>query len=201
VPRSVPGRAPVRMGVDDNEAREARVSATASRPRGAADKDEATGGDAPVREGAGVDYGPLDQRLGYLLRRAQIAVFKDFFTAFEAHDIRPGQYSILTVIECNPGLKQGEVSAALGIKRANFVAMIDLLERRKLVRRDPTPGDRRSYALMLTAKGSRLMAELHALAERHEQKIVEAIGPETYRSLAQPLKTIARLVDGEGEEG
>ena len=173
------------------------MSATASRVGRAADK--AADGHLPVPERAGVDYGPLDGRIGYLLRRAQIAVFKDFFAAFEAYDIRPGQYSILTVIERNPGLKQGEVSAALGIKRANFVAMIDLLERRKLVRRDPTPGDRRSYALMLTEKGKSLMTELHALSERHEQTIVDAIGLETYRSLAPPLKAIARLWDGEGE--
>ncbi len=185
--------------VDDKKAREARVSATASGSRRAAGKVGAADGDMAAPERAGVDYGPLDRRIGYLLRRAQMAVFRDFFAAFEAHDIRPGQYSILTVIECNPGRKQGEVSAALGIKRANFVAMIDLLERRKLVRRDPTPGDRRSYALMLTEKGKRLMTELHALSERHEQTIIDAIGLETYRSLAAPLKAIARLWDGEGE--
>lgn len=177
------------------------MSATASRARRARDKDEAQNGGATVREAASIDYGPLDRRIGYLLRRAQIAVFRDFFATFEAHDIRPGQYSILTVIECNPGLKQGEVSAALGIKRANMVAMIDELEKRKLLRRDPSVIDRRSYALMLTAKGTRLMAALHALAERHERTIADAIGIETYRSLAQPLKAIARLFDGEAEEG
>ena len=148
-----------------------------------------------------VDYGPLGRRLGYLLRRAQIAVFRDFFLAFEPYDLRPAQYSILTVIESNPGLKQGEVGEALGIKRANFVAMIDELERRKLVRRDPAPGDRRGYALMLTGKAARLMPELHALSERHERKIVEAIGAATYRRLFAPLKAIARLGQGEGEEG
>jgi DNA-binding MarR family transcriptional regulator len=184
-------------GSTGQNAREARVSATASRARRAGDRHEASDGDPPVREGASIDYGPLDRRIGYLLRRAQIAVFRDFFLAFEAHDIRPGQYSILTVIECNPGLKQGEVSAALGIKRANFVAMIDELEKRNLVRRDPAPGDRRSYALRLTAKGTRLMSELHALAEGHEQTLADAIGAETYRSLAQPLKAIARFFDGE----
>ena len=154
--RMVEGARRRRLGivrVDDKKAREARVSATSSGSRRAAGKVGAADGDMAAPERAGVDYGPLDRRIGYLLRRAQMAVFRDFFAAFEAHDIRPGQYSILTVIECNPGRKQGEVSAALGIKRANFVAMIDLLERRKLVRRDPTPGDRRSYALMLTEKG------------------------------------------------
>ncbi len=169
----------------------------ASRRSKAGDNEGANEEGAPVRDGAAVDHGPLDRRLGYLLRRAQIAVFRDFFAAFADHDIRPGQYSILTVIETNPGLKQGAVGEALGIKRANFVAMIDELQTRGLVRRDPSPADRRSYALNLTAEGTRLMAELHALAERHEQKIVDAIGLETYRALFAPLKAIARMGEGE----
>ena len=41
-----------------------------------------------------------------------------------------------------------------------------------------------------------LMTERHALSERHEQTIIDAIGLDTYRSLAAPLKAIARLWDG-----
>ena len=145
-----------------------------------------------------VDFGPLDRRLGYVLRRAQMAVFRDFFAAFEAFDIRPAQYSILTVIECNPGLKQSEVSEALGIQRTNFVAMVDELQRRGLVRRDPAPNDRRSYALVLTEAGRRLMGELHEVAERHEQRIADAIGAETHRRMFATLWKIARI--GEGGE-
>ena len=170
------------------------MGATASRRIKAADSDEAKG-DSAAASSRPVDYGMLDQRLGYVLRRAQVAVFRDFFSAFEPYDLRPGQYSILTVIESNPGLKQGEVGEALGIKRANFVAMIDELERRKLVRRAESLGDRRSYALMLTARGARLMPELHALSERHERRLIEAIGIETYRALAAPLKILAALGD------
>src|SRR6267142_2756435 len=54
--------------------------------------------------GTRFNYGPLENQLGYLLRRAQIAVFRDFFAVFNEFDIRPAEYSVLTVIECNPGL-------------------------------------------------------------------------------------------------
>ncbi len=142
-----------------------------------------------------IDYGPLDRRLGYVLRRAQIAVFRDFFSTFEAFDIRPAQYSILTVIECNPGLKQSEVSEALGVQRTNFVAMVDELQRRGLVLRDPAPDDRRSYALVLTEEGRRLMGELHEVAEQHEQRIADAIGAETRRRMFATLWKIARMAE------
>jgi DNA-binding MarR family transcriptional regulator len=148
---------------------------------------------------APIDYGPLDRQLGYVLRRAQIAVFRDFFAAFERFDIRPGQYSILTIIECNPGLKQSQVSEALGIKRTNLVAMIDVLERRRLVRRAPAANDRRSHALMLTEAGKRLTRELHALSERHERRIVEALGSETHRRMFAWLKRLAAMGEGGGD--
>ncbi len=160
-----------------------------------ADADES----APSAGRPAIDYGPLEQRLGYVLRRAQIAVFRDFFESFAAFDIRPGQYSILTVIERNPALTQSAVSEALGIKRTNFVAMIDELEARKLVRRNPAPHDRRSYALMVTDKGKRLMTELHAVAEQHERRIADVLGAETRRRLFAPLNALARM--GEGVSG
>ena len=43
------------------------------------------------------------------------------------------------LLEHAPGLKQSEVAAALGIQRANFVALFDGLERRGLARRSPIP--------------------------------------------------------------
>src|SRR5271166_2659165 len=161
---------------------------------------KAAGADGSVATGR-VDYGPLDRRLGYVLRRAQIAVFRDFFSAFEAYDNRPAQYSILTVIECNPGLKQSEVSEALGIQRTNFVAMIDELQRRGLVRRGPAPNDRRSYALVLTEKGRRLMSELHEVAERHEQRIADTLGADARERMFAELKTLATMGKGESGEG
>ncbi len=56
----------------------------------------------PAETGDRLDFGPLAGRLGYALRRVQIAVFRDFFDAFQPFAIKPAQYSILTLIELNP---------------------------------------------------------------------------------------------------
>ncbi|MDP1961529.1 MAG: MarR family transcriptional regulator [Reyranella sp.] len=108
-----------------------------------------------------VDLGPLGDSFGYLLRRAQVAVFQRFFDLFAEFDIRPAQYSVLTVIERNPGLSQTRLADALGIKKTNLVAIIDTLEERGLARRRPTENDRRSHALFLTPKGTVLIGRLH----------------------------------------
>src|SRR4030095_1088059 len=107
-----------------------------------------------------VDLGPLPGLIGYVLRRAQLVVFQDFFAAFAPFDIRPAQFAVLTVIERNPGLTQSQVAAALGIKRTNFVGLLHALETRGLAERRQAARDRRSYALYLTAQGAALMRRL-----------------------------------------
>jgi DNA-binding MarR family transcriptional regulator len=138
-----------------------------------------------------VDYGPLKQRLGYVLRRAQVAVFQDFFEAFSELDLRPAQYSVLTLIEHKPGLPQGRVAEALGIQKTNFVAMIGALKDRDLVRREPSKQDRRIHGLFLTRKGETLMVNLHKSAQEHEMRIQKRIGKSAYHELFSPLELVA----------
>ena len=108
-----------------------------------------------------IDLGPLPELIGYVLRRAQLAVFQDFFAAFAPFDIRPAQFSVLTIIERNPGLTQTQVAEALGIKRTNFVGMLDELEKRGLAERRQAR-DKRSYALV--SDGGRRHADAQAQA-------------------------------------
>src|SRR5262249_43860968 len=99
----------------------------------------------PARRRGEIGLGPLPGLIGYMLRRAQITVFQDIFRAFSQVDIRPAQFLVLTIIEHNPGRTQSQVSAALRIKRTNFVALLDSLESRGLAVRRPAPSDRRSH--------------------------------------------------------
>ncbi len=129
--------------------------------------------DEPATE---IDLGPLPMLMGYALRRAQLMMFEDFHARFAGEDIRPAQYSVLKVLELNPGLRQNQVSAALGIQRSNFGPMFDLLEQRGLVERRRPDGDRRAFALFLTEGGAAMVARLDRLVEAHEAKFVARIG-------------------------
>ena len=142
---------------------------------------------------APVALGPLEDSVGYLVRRAQITVFQRFFEMFATAGVRPAQYSVLTVIEHNPGLNQTELADALGIKKTNLVAMIDELERRGLARRAPTERDRRSYALFLTVKGNALMARLHRLDAVLNRRLVQSLDGNDRRQFCEGLRRIAAM--------
>ena len=145
---------------------------------------------------APVGLGHLDHVLGYVLRRAQIAVFNDFRRTFGEFDIRPTQYAVMSIISENPGLKQGDVSAALGIKRTNFVAVLDELERRGLARRQAVPDDRRSRALYLTDEGAALFARIRAINDASEARLAALLPPGKAALLMDLLR---QLTDGIGD--
>jgi DNA-binding MarR family transcriptional regulator len=139
------------------------------------------------------DLAGLDNHVGYMLRCAQLAVFGDFIAGQRGAVTRPGQFSILAVIDRNPGLSQTRVCAALGIKRANLVGVINELESSGLVRRDPSPKDRRSNRLHLTPAGQRaLRSSLDGQAE-HEARITRLLGVAGRRSLLKQLVKLCQL--------
>ncbi len=141
-----------------------------------------------------VTTGEMKSVLGYMLRRAQVAVFQQFMTESRHLDIRPTQIGVLSVIRENPGRKQAEISAALGIQRTNFVAIFDELERRRLAKRVRTENDRRAYALYLTEEGEAFVAGWSGEQKKLEEKLVALVGgPEEYQRLMGMLEKLASL--------
>jgi DNA-binding MarR family transcriptional regulator len=154
-------------------------------PRGR--KRVANGG--PHRD-AGDDEIGLDAlagHAGYAVRRFQIWIFQDFIRTLAAVDIRPTQYSVMTVIGANPGLSQMAVAKRLGIERARLVHLLDSLEHRDLVSRVRSTTDRRSHALYLTARGRTALAQFRRLAAEHERHVADKIGKENRERLLQIL--------------
>jgi DNA-binding MarR family transcriptional regulator len=138
------------------------------------------------------DLAGLNQQVGYMLRQAQLAVFADFVAGQRGAVARPGQFSILAVVDRNPGLSQSRVCAALGIKRANLVAVIDHLESLGLVRRDSSLKDRRSNHLHLTPAGQRALRSALEDQALHEARITRLLGIAGRRAL---LKQLAKLCE------
>jgi DNA-binding MarR family transcriptional regulator len=138
------------------------------------------------------DLGDLGQQVGYLLRRAQLAVFADFSARQRGPIVRPGEYSVLAVIGRNPGLSQSQLCATLGIKRANLVAVIDHLESLGLARRDLSATDRRSNRLQLTVAGQRALQTAVETQAKQEARITRLLGADGRRAL---LKQLAKLCE------
>jgi DNA-binding MarR family transcriptional regulator len=136
---------------------------------------------------------PLSGYVGYALRRAQGAIFADFNHTLAELNLRPGQFAVLLLIDQNPGTSQSNVSAALGIQKANFVATIADLEHRGLVRRRKSESDGRTYSLGLTPRGRATLQHAAELQSLHEARVIAQIGSEGRLQLLHLLDRLARL--------
>jgi DNA-binding MarR family transcriptional regulator len=121
-------------------------------------------------KGSGEELRPgiLPQLIGYRLRLAQQAVFRDF--AASVGEVSPGRAGILLLIEANPGVAQGRLAHAVQLERSTMVGVVDALEGRGLIERRRGL-DRRTNGLWLTPAGRRLVVRLRRRIERHERRI------------------------------
>lgn len=149
--------------------------------------------DNAARRGAGIDYSMMEHAVGYRLRRAQLAVFQDFNEAFSAKGLRPTDFAVLLLLTRNQGAKQSEVAEALGIQRANFVAIVDGLENKGFVVRRKSEIDRRVQSLHITEAGLAYLNELLPIWDEHEERLLAQLGGKQARD--QLIGLLKRLYD------
>lgn len=146
-----------------------------------------------VSPSAPVRIGDLSDFLGYSLKRAQLRIFDDFIRCVAPLQLTPAQFSVLMLVEANPGRNQTEIASTLGILRPNFVAMLDELESRDLCSRVRSNSDRRSHILKLTEKGRAVLSRAQKLIEtRHEARLKELLGNDNRALLLTMLGKIAQ---------
>jgi DNA-binding MarR family transcriptional regulator len=146
-----------------------------------------------TEEAATLQLGELSELLGYSLKRAQLKIFEDFINCVAPLQLTPAQFSVLLLLDRNPGRNQTEIANTLGILRPNFVAMLDGLESRDLCARMRSTNDRRSHILVLTEKGRAVLARAKKLvATKHEARLNELLGSANRAALLEMLAKIAR---------
>jgi DNA-binding MarR family transcriptional regulator len=137
-----------------------------------------------------IALGLLPELIGYQLRLAQIAIFRDFSEGLSDLDVTPGLFGVLVIIEANPDLKQSELARATHLDRSTVVSVIDNLERRQLVERRAALNDRRSNALRLTAEGTALLRKLKRRVADHEKRLVGNLDENERQTLVSLLQKI-----------
>ena len=131
--------------------------------------------------------GDLSQLLGYSIRRAQLWIFKEFSRQLAAFEISPAQFSVLCVIDANPGVNQLAVAQLLSIERAGLGRLVDHLEGRGLVRRTASAINRRYYVLYLTDEGTTLLGRIRPAVAESDRRLAAKIGSRAYRELQRAL--------------
>jgi DNA-binding MarR family transcriptional regulator len=122
----------------------------------------------------GLKPGILPGLLGYRLRVAQQALFRDFQVTVA--ELSPGRVGILLLIEANPGVTQSRLAQAVSLERSTMVGVLHVLEGRGLVERR-RGADRRTNGLWLTSAGRVLVGKLRRRIQLHERRVSSRLTP------------------------
>jgi DNA-binding MarR family transcriptional regulator len=132
----------------------------------------------------------LETLVGYNARRAALAVISQFLEEMAVYDLRPVDFSALSLITHNPGITSRQLCTTLGIQAPNIVAMVNGFEKRGLIARHAHPRDGRAFGLMLTAEGKALMAKAEKTATTLEVRVSEKLSADERKTMIQLLKKI-----------
>src|SRR2546426_6522619 len=115
----------------------------------------------------------------------------DLPTIASEFELSPAQCHVLHLIEPDRPIPMGRLAEALACDASNVTGLVDRLESRGLVRRQPSAEDRRVKALELTPAGARLR---YMVLERMTKPpdTLGRLSPDEERALVKILK---RLLD------
>jgi DNA-binding MarR family transcriptional regulator len=137
-----------------------------------------------------VNVGILPNLLGFNIRRAQIALWRDFGRSVAAGTVRPGMFSLLVLVEANPGIAQVDLSRELDQDKATIVGLIDALQKRRWLMRRKSSVDQRRHGIFLTAAGHHGLDELRSEMLEHEKRFTRLFSPDEMTTLITLLRRI-----------
>ena len=144
----------------------------------------------PAKLGDAVDTSYLETLLGYNARRAALSIIAVFLKRMAVYELRPVDFSVLSLSTHNPGITSRQLCTALGILPPNLVGMVNTLEKRDLITRVPHPSDGRAMGLHLTSKGKTLMEQAEDTAQQLETDATEKLTSAERKTLMRLLQKI-----------
>jgi DNA-binding MarR family transcriptional regulator len=144
------------------------------------------------------DDGPgpqLRTRLGYLLKHA-------FFELEELHSVHLArsavnvrELSVLLLLDGREPESQQQAAGRLGVDRTTMVGLLDGLEDKGLLARQPDPADRRRNVVVLTNAGRRALKAAKAASDKAERELLADLSP---AEAGQLRDLLARVVTDSG---
>jgi DNA-binding MarR family transcriptional regulator len=136
--------------------------------------------------------------IGYHLRLAQEASFQAIRKGAGKSDLKPGWYTILTILSDNPGLTPTELSRLCGRDRSTLTSTLKGLSARGFITRRGSPDDQRSYSVRLTAAGETMLRKLRTIATAHDARLDAIVGKDKPRLIAALRRIAEALAQPDG---
>lgn len=117
-------------------------------------------------------------------------------------EIFPSAFNLLAILARGDaaGVHLSRISDLLAVSRANVTGLVDVLARKKLVERVPSPADRRVRLARLTPDGKKLIGEILPAYYRFNSGLFAGISDEDTEVVMRTLKKMRQRLDLKADE-
>jgi DNA-binding MarR family transcriptional regulator len=138
----------------------------------------------------------VDQRFGYILKRAQQALRARMDSELRLHKLTTPQYAVLTVVAATPDISNADLAKATFVTPQTMQGIIATLEKRGLLERSPDPQHGRRLMTQLTTSGEKAMRAADATIKRVEAIMVNSI---TVQDIEHATNTLFACIENLSE--
>ena len=132
----------------------------------------------------------LAARLGYLLKRAFLELEDLHAEHLAPAGVNARELTVLMLLDGHEPESQQQAARRLGVDRTTMVGLLDALETKGLVARQPDPADRRRNVLGLTEAGDRSLREARSASDDAERRLLRGL---TETEAAQLRSLLSRI--------
>lgn len=142
----------------------------------------------------------IDESLGFILSNTQRKLSHFLLSKFKPYDITTEQWVLVAKLGEENGITQKDLAERTEKDQANVTRIIDLLEKKGLVRREKNSTDRRSMLVHLTDEGERLRERLAPIEESVVKASLSGMSEEEKALLKDFLARIAANIQNECQD-
>jgi len=129
----------------------------------------------------------LSDSAGFLLNRAARIIREMVSEALQPLGLSPQEMGLLKLLAAGgPSTQQG-LCTKHNIDRTTMVQLVDGLEERQLVIRQPSSADRRANLIFLTPRGRKTLSKASRLAQKQQQRFLSPLSEPEWEVLRQHL--------------
>lgn len=139
-------------------------------------------GGGPARR----DLAAMVVPLGRALTAAELPVLDE-------HGLSMWAYSVLLSLRSEPVRTQAALAQSIGADKTRIIAVLDDLQGRGLIDRQPDRTDRRAHVLSLTDEGRRVRDAAQAEIQRREELLLDRLAPADRRGFLRALQQLSAI--------
>lgn len=113
----------------------------------------------------------IDETIGWKIYKARCLTKNRLQQKLKAFEITSEQWSILSMVYLKEGCNQKELGEKLLKDRAALTRILDILERKELLKRETSNNDRREYLVYITEKGRDLYSNVLPVVTNNSKEI------------------------------